>query len=390
MKTALALAAVVLFASACRAGEAGSAAPQKDAATTAQERSTATAPGMQVAAIADMPTPRAAHSATRLSDGQVLLAGGCTADGCEEGISGDALLFDPATTTFAATGNLLQPRVGHRAIALQDGSVLLFGGWTADGATASVERYVPATGRFEAAGELLHARDGCSATLLADGTVLVAGGYAGSMQRMADAERFDPRTGRSVAVGALATARMAHTATLLPDGRVLVAGGSSDSHTALASLEIFDPATSHFTTAGTLARARHKHAAVALGDRVLLLGGAGFPEASDHYRDSEWWQGGTVSPGPAMTEVRYKFLDAVTALPGGDVLVAGSGRDAELLNADSGTFQPINVALGDKLAFATATPLADGRVLVAGGYDPRIRLSAKAWLVSRAPPQPDL
>lgn len=381
MKIACALAVIVLSTSACRAGEVDTAAVVQDAAAPAPQA--ATASGMQLAAISPMPSPRAAHSATRLPDGRVLIAGGCNADGCEEGIAADALLYDPASARFVATGSLLQPRVGHRAVALADGSVLLIGGWTASGVTAGVERYLPSTGRFQTAGELLHARDGFSATLLDDGTVLVAGGYEGGMRRLASAERFDPATGRAEAVGALATPRMSHTATLLADGRVLVAGGSSDSSTVLASLEIYDPTTARFAPAGTLARARHKHAAVRVGERVLLLGGASIPEEAGHFRDGEWWQAGTMAPGPAMSEGRYKFLDAVFAWPDGNVAVAGSGRSAEALNADANRFERIAVALEDKLAFSTATPLADGSVLIVGGYDPRIRPSANAWLLTR-------
>ena len=120
---------------------------------------TPAAKGGSVRALPDMPTPRAAHSASLLRDGTVLLAGGCHAQGCEEGISDDAVLFDPARGTFIAAGKLAQPRVGHRAIALRDGSVLLLGGWTPDGATALVERYDPATRRFSPHGRLLQARD---------------------------------------------------------------------------------------------------------------------------------------------------------------------------------------------------------------------------------------
>lgn len=381
MRTVLALAAIVLSTSACRAGEVEGAAAPRDQASAAQQA--ATASGLQLSAISPMPSARAAHSATRVADGRVLIAGGCNADGCEEGIAGDALLFDPGSNTFAATGNLLQPRVGHRAIALADGSVLLIGGWTAGGVTASVERYRPADGRFEAAGELLQARDGFSATLLNDGTVLVAGGYEGGMRRLASAERYDPRTGRSEATGALATPRMSHTATLLADGRVLVAGGSRDSSTVLASLELYDPATARFQPAGSLARARHKHAAVRVDERVLLLGGASIPEHTGHFRDSQWWQAGTLTAGPAMSEGRYKFLDAAFAWPDGTVVVAGSGRNVEVLSAGASQFQRIETPLDGKLAFTTATPLDGGRVLITGGYDPQIRPSAGAWLLSR-------
>lgn len=390
MKTVIALAIVMLSTSACRAGEVDAATASQAAPASAQRASAAPATDVRLSVISPMPSPRAAHSATLLADGHVLIAGGCNANGCEEGIADDALLFDPATHTFTPAGKLLQPRVGHRAIALADGSALLIGGWTANGVTTRVERFVPSSGQFEGAGKLQQARDGFSATLLNDGTILIAGGYADGMRRLASAERFDPRSGKSQVVGSLATPRMSHTATLLADGRVLVAGGSRDSSNVLASLELFDPATARFSPAGTLARARHKHAAVRVGERVLLLGGASIPEASGHFRDSEWWQAGQLTPGPGMSEGRYKFLDAMLALPDGSILVAGSGRNAEVLGTDANRFERVEAPIGEKLAFSVATLLIDGRVLVTGGYDPNIRPSANAWLLSRtsSPPVP--
>lgn len=361
---------------ACHAGE--------QAATAGARAAAVPLPLLEQSAA--MPAPRAAHSATRLPDGRVLLAGGCSADGCEEGIAGDAILFDPASGRFLPAGELLQARVGHRAIALADGSVLLLGGWTQDGPTDLVERYTPASGRFEPHGRLLQARDGFSATQLADGGILVAGGYGEGMRRLASAERYDPATGRSTPLGAMTSPRMSHTATRLADGRVLVAGGSHSSREVLDTLELFDPASGTFEPAGKLATARHKHAAIALGDRVLLLGGAAIPEEEGHFRDSEWWSPQGVVAGPSMAQGRYKFLDSVTALPDGRSLVAGGGAQAELLDTDGTAFHPVPGHIGAALAFASATLLDDGRVLVAGGYDPDIRVTRQAWLLVPASP----
>lgn len=328
-----------------------------------------------------MPAPRAAHSATRLADGRVLLAGGCHADGCEEGISGDAWLFDPDTSTFQPAGTLVQSRVGHRAIALADGSVLLLGGYTPRGPTALVERYDPESGRFETHGRLREPRDGFTATLLRDGSILVAGGYTDGMRRLDSAERYDPASRRSHAVGSMSTPRMSHTATLLGDGRVLLAGGSRGSREVVDTLELFDPDSDGFAPAGRLATARHKHAAALVGDRVLLFGGAAIPEAAGHHVDGEWWSRDGVTPGPRMARGRYKFLDAVATWPDGRIVVAGGAPVAEQLDAAGDAFLPLDSDFGTALAFATATPLDDGRLFVAGGYDPDIRVSRLAWLL---------
>ena len=352
------------------------------ATTVTAREPKATTPANGLQRLHDMPQARAAHSATLLRDGRVLLAGGCHATGCEEGISVDALLFDPKSRTFSKAGNLVQPRVGHRAIRLRNGAVLLIGGWTPDGASKLVEMYDPASGHFSRQGELLQARDGFSATALLDGNILIAGGYTGDMQRLSSAEIYDPRTGQSRAIAAMATPRMAHTATLLPDGRVLVAGGSSARGQLLDALELFDPASGRFQDSGHLRKARHKHAAIRIGGNVLIMGGAGVHEFSEQFRDSELWRPDAMrtSPGPTMQDGRYKFLDSVVRLGDGDILVAGSGQAPELLDSTGQHFKPTAGILANDLSFSTATSLRDGRVLIAGGYAPGIHPSRGAWL----------
>src|SRR3546814_15139756 len=112
-------------------------------------------------------------------------------------------------------------RVGHSAIVLADGLILMVGVWTRTGVTDLVERYAPETGRFEAQGRMLEPRDGFSATLLADGTILIVGGYGEGMRRLASAERNDPARWRPRTAGSMSEPRTSHTPSLLADGRVL-------------------------------------------------------------------------------------------------------------------------------------------------------------------------
>src|SRR3569832_50945 len=56
-----------------------------------------------VSAISSMTRQRAAHTATLLPDGKVLLAGGFAGD---ENSLASAEIFDPATNTFASAGNM--------------------------------------------------------------------------------------------------------------------------------------------------------------------------------------------------------------------------------------------------------------------------------------------
>ena len=78
------------------------------------------------------------------------------------------------------TGSLNTARHNHTATLLNNGMVLMAGGYTAtDGYLASAELYNPATGTFTPTGSLNTARDCHTATLLNNGMVLMAGGYNG-------------------------------------------------------------------------------------------------------------------------------------------------------------------------------------------------------------------
>ncbi len=187
-------------------------------------------------------TPREQNTATLLNNGMVLVAGGSGSSG----YLANAELYNPATGTFTYTGSLNTARVWHTATLLNNGLVLMAGGYGAVGAyigpSASAELYNPATGTFSyTTGSLTTARYSHTATLLNNGLVLMAGGW-GPSGILASAELYNPATGTFTSTGNLNTARELHTATLLNNGPVLIAGGYGSSG-ALAGAELYEPAT---------------------------------------------------------------------------------------------------------------------------------------------------
>jgi hypothetical protein len=76
----------------------------------------------------------------------VLIAGGCSIDGCELNARGaETELFDPATGGFRPGPRLRRPRVGHAAFRL----LLVTGGGDArDLVLSTTEVYDSRTGRF--------------------------------------------------------------------------------------------------------------------------------------------------------------------------------------------------------------------------------------------------
>ena len=113
-----------------------------------------------------------------------------------------------------------------------------------------------------------------TATMLQDGRVLIAGGYGAGTVTLDATEIYDPRTGSFTPGGRLAAARAGHVAMLLRDGTVLLAGGVGPDWTFLASAEVHDPITGRSQKVGDMTVARESHVAVALADgRVLIVGG---------------------------------------------------------------------------------------------------------------------
>lgn len=341
-----------------------------------------TEPGSpHVVHIGEMSMERAAHQATRLKTGQVLITGGCGGRGCES-IHASVDLYDPTTRSIQPAAPMGTPRAGHAAVALPDGRVLVSGGWTGGSAAASAEVYDPATDRWISVGEMTAARASHIAVALPNGRVLVMGGGAGGLADLTTAEVFDPAAGTFSAVGRM---RMNHyLATPLADGRVLMTGGQNGDGEISRSAEVFDPTTEEFRPTGEMNAPRVKHAAALLADgRVLIIGGSDERGYSGRYASTEIYDPttGTFSLGPDMRWGRHKIRDAVAVLPHGAVLVAGGAARPELFDPTDRVFIPASDELSGPQMFATATLLPSEEVLVLGGYDERTRSSASAWLV---------
>src|SRR5919198_3711710 len=75
------------------------------------------------------------------------------------------------SNTWAATGEMSVGRAGASAALMYDGRILVTGGTTGDGVSASAERYSPTGGGFIATPTMLTARANHTSSLLPDGRV---------------------------------------------------------------------------------------------------------------------------------------------------------------------------------------------------------------------------
>jgi hypothetical protein len=223
-------------------------------------------------ATGSMTTMRAEHSSTALLDGTILIAGGLPNISLS-GVTNTAEIYDSNTGRFTATGNLVSGVSGHTATRLKDGHVLIAGGVDENGESNAAELYNPATRTFSAVGNLNVARAGHTATLLSDGTVLIAGGLGSAGNSLPSAELYNPETQTFTllsagacpgSAGCMTTARAYHSATRLLDGTVLLACGSNIANqSVLGSTEIYNPQTKAFS-AGPATTPKTGHTATLL------------------------------------------------------------------------------------------------------------------------------
>jgi hypothetical protein len=246
---------------------------------------------------------------------------------------------------------------------------------------SSAELYRAKTGEFVPVGPMLAPRERHSATRLADGRVLVSGG---TIARPSDAaDLYDPQTRMFTAAARMRAHRAAHSSTLMGDGRVFIAGGAESLESVLRSVEIYDPGNNSFTEAGHMQAPRYKHSAVSLNDgRVMILGGSDERDWDGRRQSVEIYDPASnrsqfITP---MNRARFKFPNAVAIAVNGKVIVGGGGRRVEVYDGNANRFMVSGGSVQDEWFYATATPLPDGRVLIAGGYNDSLYPTNQTWI----------
>lgn len=310
--------------------------------------------------------PRLLHTATRLPDGRVLIAGGFTSaqrmaacpaalalpaeTRCFDLVATDeALAFDPSSATMDPIRSpMLAARGGHTATALPDGRVLIAGG-AERAVLAMVPQGVAAVGGYALA----------LFPQAADGT---EGAHASFelFDAYLDAESDEDRNGDLGAGGFLGIAgqrspagvlnqpRFMHAAAMVPSqpDRVVLAGGMGGTESA-STWEVFDNRRAGgygvYTAEGNvLPTARTMPSAVGIDGQVWIFGGA---VAADNTDLADVWSSEGGSPNGAVTAA-----SEATEFPSAVV-----GADEP--HPEYALVRPIAAALGD-----------GSRALVVGWY----------------------
>ncbi len=337
---------------------------------TAQKKQTARSYN-NISKIAVLENARAAHTATRLLDGSVLVIGGMQKNGV---FYDEAEIFNPNKNSFTTLKNkMTKRRVSHTATLLKDGRVLIVGGWSnRNDPENTAEIYEPNTNRFIAVGNTKFARSGHSSTLLENGKVLIAGGFDGE-RNLSEAELFDPETNTFELIGKMQTAHNVHSATELKDGKIFLTGGEIKRGEVASDAEIFNPKTNQFTKIPAKMNAvRYKHDAVLLADgNVLIFGGSDERDQGGKLKSAEIFnpEKQTFTPTKDMNFARFKIAETATLLENGKVLIAGGSIEAEIYNPETKSFEKVSGNLGKSLHYSSVTLLKDGQALILGGYE---------------------
>ena len=223
--------------------------------------------------INSMVVGRSYFKLVRLGSGNVLaIGGGYHSNQCE--------IYDTISKKWSLTdSSKIGISGGGTATLLDDGNVLVIGGYYINSGLNSCEIYNINTSKWNIMDSLKIDRHGHTATKLLDGRVLVVGGFSNTKLELSDCEIFNPQTSKWTEAAPLNIPRYNHTAILLKDGNVLVTGGISFSNnqtTWLNSCELYDPIKNTWIIVDSLLAPRANHFAIMLKSGLLLLAGGDF------------------------------------------------------------------------------------------------------------------
>ncbi|MGH6617004.1 kelch repeat-containing protein [Sphingomonas sp.] len=363
---------------------------------------------------------RSNHAAAQLQGGKVVVAGGVSGSTVLASVeifsvsAGISIPFDGVRVLGPSlAGAALPQRQAYAAfLALPGDELLVAGGLDTipDGFLNAVVAYDADVGTFITfPGPILttaYTLAPVGSIALPDGTILILGStmpdpFPFSAKSMTGfAWTFDPTTNLSTITGAPGAARIGATLSLLANGTILVAGGmglTDDGYAVLDTAEIYDPKSRSFRPIhNKLTVPRCGHTATVLADgTVLLAGGYSYPAVTyEPYGVLATWVP-ALDNAETFSVAQQAFTAVATTLPfgfafhsatrlaSGDVLIAGGVTDfyterdftsvtafpstqAAVFNVAAQAFAVI-APLGTARAMHSATLLGSGAVLIVGG-----------------------
>jgi hypothetical protein len=321
-------------------------------------------------------TPRSAPGGAGLANGNVLVAGGWNNT---DNTLASAEIYDPTSGTFAKTGTMggehLWSGWAQPWPVLSSGKVLAAGGLSASGALlGSAELYDPAAAMFTGTGGLGTPVVSYGEVKLQDGSVLIVGGYstvtgappAPSFMYTAGtnvAQRYDPTSGMFSGAGTLAEARLFGCNVVLPSGEVLAIGGWQGVPTTFESnIEQYDPVMIQWTTVGTLANG------VTCDANAFNLPGGKVLLDTSQILDPDGLTTAATSNAPSLSNASFVQLANGDVLAFGGKVSGSLSTAAEVYRNATGQWTAVG-SMHQARQGSRGFLMTSGDVLVVGGAD---------------------
>jgi N-acetylneuraminic acid mutarotase len=247
--------------------------------------------------------------------------------------------YDPAADRWRSRAPI--PSGSHHiAVALLNGKIYTFGGFTRPAHGAPVDlafEYDPRADRWRALPRLSSPR-GAPAAVGLNGKVHVVGGRGTDSVTIATHEAFDPATGQWTTLAPLPKARD-HVGLIVAGGKIHAIGGRLlSTNTNQALHDVYDPATNAWTTAAPMPTARSSIGVTEIRGMIVVLGGEGdatgpgsaFKDFEGYdLKSGQWTQ--LASPPSGRHGLGAATLGTVAYFPGGSSTRGGAGMTAEVL-----------------------------------------------------------
>ena len=297
------------------------------------------------------------HSAARLEDGRVLVAGGL------DGVTplSSAELYDPKTHSWSSAGSMAETRsaFGMAVVAsgVKAGLVVVAGG----GGKSTAEAFDRATGAWKSIKPMKIGRSVFPMIGISSYVVAISG---------AGIERWNSYTDEWEAMPPLPGAPVTLTAAAIGDNRILVVLGMKDfaSQDCYGTTRIINVLSGTLWSAAPLSPPRCARLVTLPGNRVLAYGGT---QKGAPVTDTEVWDAATET-WTKRASVPSEHAGQAVLLGSGRVLYAGGyagGGEVDTAHtydptADKWTLAP---SLPAPVQLLSLTPLATGGALAAGG-----------------------
>ena len=244
---------------------------------------------IELATDADLAT-RIGHTSTSFSTSGpfVVVMGGCTSaqngiglPGALKGrnVTGNCQLYNPTDGSWTQLSSLITPRAYHTATLLSNGNIFIAGGFDETGAPLnSTEIFDTTALTFSPGPTMATHRAHHTATLLGSGNVLIVGGSFSTIigtASLSTCTRYNPTSNTFISTASLAAARYGHQSVSTGSDTVVSMGGVSiiaNPAVPIATVESYSESLNSWTTLSPMHFGRCFFGAAYDGTRIVVAG----------------------------------------------------------------------------------------------------------------------